>query len=214
MSNHDNEFEKVNAGLPSENTQEKSKQNFFSIFFVVGAIFAVLILIFGDAIYATGDQLNSAGYVPQQIINTGILSLIVGTIQSMILKTHIQDRRAAFVAFSLVGGVLAGIAGGLLLDSGLRSGFGSGLFVGLINGAIAGGVSSSLQNNVMGKKKYSPKWFQYSLFSWAIVFSLGWAVSFSNQNVLGLAISALILMVSSGISLVIFINNTPEIEFS
>jgi hypothetical protein len=215
MSKYDNEFDKVNAGLPPETTQEKSKQKFFSIFFVVGAFFAAIILFFGDALNASGDELDSMGYFLQQIINTGIISFLVGSVQSIILKTHIQDRRAAFISFSLVGGVVAGIVGGFLLETGIASyGIGSGLFVGLINGAIAGGLSSSLQNNVMGKKKHANKWFQYSVFSWAIVYSLGWAIAFSNRTVLGLAGSVLVLMIASGISLLLFINNTPEIEFS
>lgn len=115
-----------------------------------------------------------------------------------------------FVAFSIVGGVAAGFIGGFLINSGFLNPF----IIGMISGAVIGGISSVGQNMVMNNTKHGVKWLQYSVISWAIIFSIGWTIGWQPKSAAELALAVIFLMVASGISLVVFLNNTPEIEFS
>ncbi len=211
MSKYDDEFKNVKKGVPSENTNQKVSVNYLMIFIVVGLIFAILILIFQDSILNTGNGvIGQSGYVLGQIVINSILALFTGSIQAWIFKSKIKSRVYVFIGFSLLGGVIAGLIGGLAMDSGLRNSF----FIGALTGALIGGISSAAQNGVMGNKKYGQKWFAYSMISWLIIFSVGWTIGWDPTNGLGLAVAAGFLMIASGVSLVIFLNSTPQIEFS
>lgn len=210
MSRYDDEFNKVKKGLPEENTQQKARLNYLLIFTIVGVVFALVILIFQDTISTVGINLSQNGRVPEQIIINGILALLVGSIQAWIFKARIKARGYIFVGFSLMGGVIAGLIGGLLINSGVNEP----IVIGLVTGAIAGGFSSLSQNKVMGNNKYGTNWFIYSAISWAIIFAIGWTIGWNTADAIKLATSGGFLVIASGVSLAIFLNNTPQIEFS
>ncbi|NMC34703.1 MAG: hypothetical protein GYA36_19950 [Veillonellaceae bacterium] len=219
MSQYDDEFKNVKHGLPSENKTQQAKFNFFALFAVVGVIFAIFILLFGQTINTAGQQLNTiGGNSPAQMISVATLALLVGSIQSWVFKARIKSRALLYIFFSILGGAVAGLFGGILMNSGLNYGAGNGFIVGGVTGAIAGGISSLAQNGVMNNSRYGSKWFGYSFFSWAITFAIGFAISWGLRGAvdetISLALSAAFLMISSGIALVIFLNNTPQIEFS
>jgi hypothetical protein len=85
--------------------------------------------------------------------------------------------------------------------------------VGAINGVLAGGISSLAQNKLMGNKKYGTRWFIYNSVSWAVIYSIAWAIAW-DPDTLTLAIAGGFLMVASGVSLILFLRRTPQIEFS
>ena len=210
MSNYKDEFKDVKKGLPAENAKQKASINFVLLFTIVGVALALLILLFNDLIFIYGAILAQSGNkVPEQVIVNGILALLVGSIQAWIFKARIKSRAYVFIAFSIVGGIIAGLIGGFLLSSGLSSP----LAIGMLGGALAGGISSSGQNTVMRNIKYGSKWFLYSTFSWAIIYSIGWVIGWQPDTGIDIALAALFLMIASGISLAIFLNSTPEIEF-
>jgi hypothetical protein len=105
---------------------------------------------------------------------------------------------------------VGGFVGGFLLNLGLNVA----PLIGAINGLLAGGISSLAQNSLMGNKKYGVHWFLYNSISWASLFAIAWLIGWSPMNTILVAVAAAFLMVASGISLVFFLRNTPQIEFS
>ena len=210
MSKYDDEFKDVKKGVPSGNATQKASINFVVLFTAVGVILALVILLFQDTIMSEGRNLAKNGYVPEQIITNGVLALLVGSLQALIFKARIKTRGYLFVGFSVLGGVIAGLIAGFLINSGLNLP----VVIGLITGAIAGGFSSLSQNKVMSNKKYGTNWFVYSAISWAIIFAVGWIIAWQAVDIIRLAVAGGFLMIASGISLAIFLNNTPQLEFS
>jgi hypothetical protein len=210
MSKSDDEFRNVKKGLPPENTTQRATINFVVLFAFVGIIIAGVILLFQETIRERGIILAQSGYILEQIIIVGLLSLLIGTIQAWIFKLKIRSRTPTFIAFSILGGMLAGLVGGLLKNARLDSPF----IIGIIVGALAGGISSAGQNQVMRNIKYGSKWLVYSIISWAAIFSVGWVIGWRAERGIDMALAAGLLMIASGISLAIFLNRTPEIEFS
>lgn len=210
MPKYDDEFQNVKKGVPTENSTQKASINFVVLFIVGGIIFAIGILLLQDTIISQGTELVKNGFVPQQIIINGIFALLVGSIQAWVFKEKIKSRGYYFIGFSLLGRGVAGLIGGLLMNSGLNEPF----VIGLINGAIAGGISSSFQNKVMENNRYSTNWLIYSSVSWTIIFAITWTIGWQTTNALELATAGGFLIIASGVSLAIFLNNTPQIEFS
>lgn len=207
----DDEFKNIKTGVPSGNATQKASVSFLTIFTVVGVIFAVVILIFQDSIISIGFSMSSQnGQVLKQIIINSVIALLIGSIQAWIFKARIAARVNIFIGFSLLGGVIAGLIGGLLIDAGVTNSF----VVGAITGALVGGISSLTQNGVMGNKKYGTQWFIYSTTSWAVIFSIGWTIGWDSYSALSIASAAGFLLIASGVSLVIFLNIAPQIEFS
>jgi len=206
MSYEDDEFKDVEKGLPSANTAQKSGAKFISLFVVVGIIIAGAVLLFGGTL----QMFLGSGRIVPQILMTGAISLFLGSLQAWIFKSKIKSRLYVFIVVSLLGGLVGGFVGGLILNSGLDSA----VIIGAINGLLAGGISSLAQNSLMGNKKYGARWFLYNTISWAFLFAIAWLIGWSPMNTILVALAAGFLMVASGISLVLFLRRTPQIEFS
>jgi MFS family permease len=206
MSLDNDEFKDVEKGLPAENTAQKSSIKFLLIFLIGGIIITFVILQFEDAFAG----LMGSGRIVPQILMTGSISLLLGSLQAWIFKSKIRSRLYIFIVVSLLGGLIGGFVGGWLLDSGLEVP----LIIGAINGLLAGGISSLAQSRLMGNKKYGLRWFLYNSVSWAFIFALAWLIGWSPMNTTLIALAGGFLIVASGISLVLFLRSTPQIEFS
>ena len=206
MPTDDDEFKDVETGLPAENTAQKSSIKFLLVFLIGGILIAFVISQFGGAF---GGVMGSGRIMPQ-ILMTGAVSLLLGSLQAWVFRAKIKSRLSIFILVSLFGGLIGGLAGGLLLDSGLEIP----LIIGAINGLLAGGISSLAQNKLMSNKKYGMRWFLYNSISWALIFAIGWLIGWSPMNTTLIALAAGFLMVATGISLVVFLRQTPQIEFS
>ena len=206
MSYNDDEFKDVEKGLPSANTAQKSSAKFLLLFAIVGIIIACAVFLFGGTL----QMFLGSGLIVPQILMTGAVSLFLGSLQAWIFKSKIKSRLYVFIAVSLLGGLVGGFVGGFLLNLGLNLA----PLIGAINGLLAGGISSLAQNSLMGNKKYGVHWFLYNSISWASLFAIAWLIGWSPMNTILVAVAAAFLMVASGISLVFFLRNTPQIEFS
>jgi hypothetical protein len=136
--------------------------------------------------------------------------LLIGSLQAWIFKAKIKSRLYVFISFSLLGGLIGGLIGGALFNSGLRIS----ILIGGVNGVLAGGISSFAQNRLMGNKKYGVRWFLFNAVSWAIIFSIAWTIGWNPYNLILTALAGGFLIIASGISLVVFLRKTPQIEFS
>ena len=207
MSNNNNDdFNDVISGLPTENTAQKSSVKFLMAFIVGGIVLAAVIFQFGNSIM---DTFTNNNFIASQVAMNGAISLLIGSLQAWIFKAKIRSRVRNFIAFSFLGGVLGGILGGLLINNGVREPF----IIGAANGLLAGGISSLAQNRLMGNKKYGARWFFYNAVSWGIIYSIAWALAWY-PNITTLALASGFLMIASGVSLVVFLRKTPQIEFS
>ena len=205
MSDEEDEFKDVIKGLPSETTAQRASVKYVGLFTIVGVIIAVAVLAIGRGI---AELLG--GHLPAQILMTGILALFVGTLQAMIFRSKIRSRLPTFILFSLLGGIAGGLVGGILMEGG----FIMPLVIGALNGFLAGAISSVAQNKLMGNIKYSARWFLYNAVSWAIIFAIGWRIGWQQGDFTNVAIAGAFIMIASGISLVVFLRGTPQIEFS
>ena len=206
MSNNDDEFNDVVKGLPSENTAQKSSVRFLLAFIGGGIILAMVIFQLGSSLI---DSFSRDNFIPPQVLMNGFISLLIGSLQAWIFKSKIKSRIRNFIAFSLLGGVLGGFVGGLLMNTGLLEPF----TIGAINGLLAGGISSLAQNRLMGNKKYGTRWFIYNAVSWGIIYAIAWWLAW-RPNIVTLSLASGFLMIASGVSLVVFLRKTPQIEFS
>ena len=202
----DDEFKDVESGLPAENTAQKSSIKFLLIFLVGGILISFVIAQFAD----TFEGVMGTGRIVPQILMTGVVALLLGSLQAWVFRSKIKSRLSVFIFVSLLGGLIGGLVGGLLLDSGLEVP----LIIGAINGLLAGGIGSLAQNKLMSNKKYGLRWFFYNSLSWAIIFAIGWLIGWSPMNTTLIALAGGFLMVATGISLVVFLRQTPQIEFS
>ena len=205
MSDEEDEFKDVIKGLPSETTAQRASIKYVALFTLVGVIIAVAVLGIGKGI---ADLLGR--HLPAQILMTGLLALLVGSLQAMIFKSKIRSRLPTFIAFSLLGGIVGGLVGGILMEGG----FIMPLVIGALNGFLAGAISSLAQNRLMRNIKYGGRWFLYNAFSWAIIFAIGWRIGWQQGDFTNVAIAGAFIMIVSGISLVVFLRGTPQIEFS
>jgi hypothetical protein len=203
------EFKKVKKGLPEENTSQKAKTNFITIFIVVGLLFAAVVLIFREPIQEANQ---SMGRFTQQIVNGIVFSLLVGSIQAWIFKAHVRSRINLFLVNTAIGGLAGGFVGGIFLYFTT-----SPWVIGGIIGLVGGFISSLLQNQIMHNSKYGSKWTAFNALTWMVIYSVTWAISWElgqvNQ-IAGMVLAVIFLMIASGIALVVFLNNNPQIEFS
>jgi hypothetical protein len=206
MLNDDDEFKDVEKGLPIANMAQKSSVKFLLIFLIGGIIITFFISQFAGML----EGLMGSGRIVPQILMTGSISLLLGSLQAWVFKSKIRSRLNVFIAVSLLGGAVGGLVGGLLLDSGLEVP----IMIGAVNGLLAGGISSLAQNKLMSNKKYGLRWFLYNSVSWAFIFAIAWLIGWSPMNTTLIALAGGFLMVASGISLVTFLRKTPQIEFS
>ena len=91
--------------------------------------------------------------------------------------------------------------------------------MGVISGGVIGSASSILQNFLMKETKYRLKWFLYNLISWSIVYGAGLGISLGLNNLIEFpfmndAIATLFILVAHGVCIVLFLNYSPQIEFS
>lgn len=206
MSDEDDEFKDVKKGLPSAATAGRASFMYVALFTIVGIIIAVAVLIVGKL---TANLLQSR--LTAQVLMMGLLALLVGILQSTIFRSKIRSRLPTFFGFSLLGGVVGGLVGGSLMEGD----FLKPLVIGAINGFLAGAISSAAQNRLMGNTKYGGRWFFYNAVSWAIIFAIGWLIGWQqSSDFTNVAIAGAFIMIASGISLVVFLRGTPQIEFS
>ena len=212
MSNtSDDEFKDVKKGLPTESAAQKAGINFVILFSVTGIVIALLILLFQEQISNVGALVSGQfGYVPEQMVISGFLALLIGSIQAWIFRNRIKSRRYIFILVSMLGGMIGGLVSGLMINANINVP----LVLGAVTGALAGGTSSFVQNRLMGNFRHGASWFIYSTISWAVIFAIGWTIGWWANRGMDIALAGAFLIIATGISLAVFLNRTPQIEFS
>jgi serine/threonine protein kinase len=170
------------------------------------------------------------------IAYTVLLAFVVGVIQLTIYRGRIKSKKISYLFSLLIGGGAGGLINYLFLyflgwfDAVLvtsipeRIGasftwFTIGLVVGVIVGGIVGTVSAFLQNLMMTSYRNGFRWFFYSLISWSVIYGSGLALalgirSLINFPFIGDTIASFFILLSHGLSLIVFLYFSPEIEFS
>ena len=205
----------LKQGPPPAKAKQKKASKLVPVFAVSGLALLVLIFLLGDTINSVGKDLyRQGGWVLQEATSVGILAFLVGAIQAWVFKDNLSSEKAwQFVLASAVGGGVAGIVTGMILDvSPLINTTSNALMIGSLAGGIAGGVSSLIQNSFMKNKEESTKWFWYSLFSWLIIWAIGRVLVWDNQGIPGVALAAGFVMVATGFALYLYLPTT-HIEF-
>ena len=104
----DDEFKDVESGLPTENTAQKSSIKFLLIFLVGGILISFVISQFAD----TFEGVMGTGRIVPQILITGVVALLLGSLQAWVFRSKIKSRLSIFIFVSLLGGVIGGLVGG------------------------------------------------------------------------------------------------------
>jgi hypothetical protein len=199
----------------SENIQvTKTHQLRTFVVLSIGVAVAALLLIlaFGNLLYSLGMRLVlSLGEAGRQAIVSGILAMLVGSVEVWVFRQRIQTPRQRFwfIVAAMFGGIFGGgVAGGLV---------GANVWplwaMGSMSGWIAGGIAGLWQNKLMRTHGAEKKWFLWNLSSWAIIWFLGWWISWGVPGIGGTALGTAFILIISGAMLAYFLNLSPEIEF-
>jgi hypothetical protein len=182
-----------------------------AIFAGVAVVLFVVILAASENINAMNRALSAEGSnVGLQTISSTILAGVVGAIQIWAFKYRIRGkRRGLFLVTTAVGGLVGGLLGGIFMDEGLVTSSAVGAVIGL----TAGFVASIGQNFLLRNRSAALKWFLYNTLGWLVIWGLGWSLSWKIGGPLGLASSAAVIMILSGLEILIFLYFSPEIEF-
>lgn len=176
--------------------------------------------------------------VVEQVIYISLTSLSVSSLQAWIIKDQIKSKIIPFMLLFIVSSVGAGISAGVLscflefiheyivkldpffgmkLISVLIS-FVKGLFIGALAGGIVG-FSSGYGTHILFKNlRHGKRWFIYSCVSWIVYCSIGWALAFVVNDIfissfLGYGLGIFIIVIEHGISFIIYLQFTPQLEF-
>ncbi len=184
----------------------------FSIFALVGTILFLLILVFGNFI----DQISrifreQSGLLLGYMVTNSILGLLVGSVHAWIFRNNIRASHVwLFISAAFLGGAIGGVITGFLTNLGYVT---TSYMAGAIIGSIGGSLSSLGQNLFMRSQGQQIKWFLFSLLSWFVIWIIGTTISWTNQTVPGMAGTAALIILLSGVALSVFLHAYPEVEF-
>lgn len=191
-----------------------SRANLYLAAFVgIGALIGLLILVFNDALNDIANAVwHSGGYGIYISLGSSTLSFIVSLVQVWIFRYRLPSEKRIWFVLATTG---AGIAGGLVAGIFLSSSIISWSLVGLIIGIVGGPLASFAQSTLMRNNEAKGKWIIWNSIGWLVAWTLGWyfGLVVDPQGTIGMAVSALFIIIVIGLSLVWFLKTTPEFEF-
>ncbi len=239
---YDNNFSNIKSGLPDKASPNRAMIYLLIFFFVSGLLLSLVIILLGLLVkkipmltLEPGPLVNIFNFIIS-IIYTTTLTILTGIIQLIIFKDRVKTRKLMYLFFLAISGCAGGLFSYLTLY--ILGWFNSeiefsnferlttsliwssiGLITGLICGGIIGTMSSLIQNYIMKNRHYSFRWFVYSLLSWSIFYGIGLASALGLDYLIdfpfiGDAVASFFIMIAHGLSLVIFLYFSPQIEFS
>ena len=185
---------------------------FVGIFAILGVGLALAVLLFQQTLQEVQHGLwMISGFFWTQVIGGSVIALLAGGVQAWVFR-HImpKEKVAWFVAAALAGGAIGGVASGMLLNQGYIR---DAALVGAVTGILAGVVSGWGQSPLLRSGAGKTKWLWYSVVSYALIWAVGWLLSWGIGDEPGTAAAAAFIMVASGIALALFLKNSPEVEF-
>lgn len=200
------------SGAPPKHTQEKSLAKLIIIFVAVGLLFSCFLLSSEELLEGiSGNVIGSNSYVMLQALLGLGMSVLLSSLQALVLSGKIRSRLWLFISSAGIGGLIGGLIVGVLVQSYII--VYSGYMAGFWHGLIAGGISSLMQNSTMSSARYNFQWFIFSVVAWAITFSFGWGIGWW-KGVPGIASGLAFILISMSILLSLFLKFSPDIEFN
>ena len=184
-------------------------------FGLVALAVVTVILIFREQVQSLALSTYSQGFITFYTPGSVLLALLLGCIQAWVFKYRLrQEKRLPFILITAAGGLIAGLVMGIITRV-IADNTGQ-IFInvvtGAIMGAIGGGIASFGQNRFLGGGA-ARKWLWFNLISWAVIWSIGWQLAILIHGAPGNATSAAFILILSGVSLSVFLQKTPELEF-
>lgn len=192
-------------------TRLKEKLKAFALFAIPGVLLGLLILINKEALIKIRQTIiaeNIFFIVLHTFLGLGI-SAQIGALQIIILRRNLKSRYYLFVLIAGIGGLFGGLCVGFLVQYHVVD---NGYLAGYILGFISGGISSFVQNMLMSKGRKTYKWFIFSITLWPILFSIAWGIAWFRQ-IEGIAFGTVFILITMGLSLLIFLKMNSDIEF-
>jgi len=173
------------------------------VLFILIMIFSYDLAMFGNSIWRSG------GNVTLQALVSAALSAIIGAVQAWVFRLRMRPAvRWQFMLLTALGGLIGGILAGILMNSYVRFGW-----IGFWTGATAGLISSLMQNWLLKGQRSGARWVFWNLFSWPIIWGLGYSISRSIGYTEGTATGSGFIVLAIGASLALFLRIFPDIEF-
>jgi hypothetical protein len=156
------------------------------------------------------------GSVGVQTISSFALATLVGMLQVWMFRFRIQPgRQIIFVGVTSLSGLFGGFVGAQLMS--LLGMLDNGYLVGVVIGAYAGGLASLGQNIIGRNHGLATKWFVWNTISWALIWGLGWVIAWNLDSFIGyivaLALATTVMLLSTGVTTILFLRLSPEFEF-
>ena len=184
-------------------------------FGLVAFVAVTVILFFSEQVQDLAISAYRQGFITFYTPGSVLLALLLGCVQAWVFKYRLrQDKRLSFILITAAGGLIAGLAMGIIAKAVTdnTSLISTNMVAGAIMGAIGGGVASYGQNRFLGGGAAN-KWVWFNLISWAVIWSIGWQLAILIHGAPGNAASAAFILILSGVSLAMFLQKTPELEF-
>ena len=205
----------IQQGLPPENTRLKKTTVYVGIFATLGIILFLLVTVLRDSLLSVSkviDDIGGLGLVDAVMVLLMIIP--ISLVQTFILKDNIPASKILlFIGTSSLAGFVAGFIGGsAIIVFGIVTIPLNGILLGALIGCVLGFISGLLQSRLMKNKAETSKWLVYSIASNLFVWMIGWAIGWAMPGLPGVAVSAAVMMLASGIALSVFLNSN-HIEF-
>lgn len=209
MAKNPSEFD-LKIGPPPKFTRIKEYLKVFALFTIPGVLIGIFILLNKEALSNLRKIVGEKVFfiALHTLLGLGIC-ILIGFLQALILRKNLQSRYWLFILIAGIGGIIGGSSVGILVQNSVIH---SGYMAGFILGFISSSVSSLVQEQIMSKGRQTYKWFLFNITVWSIIFSAGWEIAWFRQ-VEGIAVGAIFILITMGVSFLIFLNRNPEIEF-
>jgi len=201
----------IKSGMPTKDPRGEKNVRIIILFSILGVSLAVGIIWLQGLIGTIDDSLRgSDSYVLLTQMGMGVfVSVFASIVEMLIFKSKIKSRYSLYIFSAVIGGIIGSIVLTLIYNASVDTGF----ILGGALGVVSGAISSGIQTQLMKLNRNNFRWITFSTLCWGISFALGWSIGWEGE-ILELALGAATLLVSVGLSMVIFLSTNPDIEFS
>lgn len=210
MATESSEEVYIRKGPPPRYTREKAIVRLITLFIFAGVFIGFALIMGKESLLNFSTSIGKSAYaiVIQTLLGLG-MSVLLSSVQAIVLRGKIRSRYWLFILSAGIGGIIGGLGVGILNKLAVLK---SGYITGFVLGFISGAISSLIQNKAMSPSRKNFRWFFFSIITWSITFGMGWGMGWLGQ-VEGVALGAVFILITMGVLLSVFLKMNSDIEF-